>query len=46
MIKGFITEIDSKTAIEFLLPKHYSGRTPPYRKRMVGTRITIQRKVT
>lgn len=28
-IKGSITEIDSKTAINFLLPKHYSGRIPP-----------------
>ena len=25
-------EIDSKTAIEFLLPRHYSGRTPPISK--------------
>lgn len=29
-MKGYIVEIDSKTAIDFLLPKHYSGRTPPH----------------
>jgi hypothetical protein len=29
-MKGYIVEIDSKTAIGFLLPKHYSGRTPPH----------------
>ena len=41
-MKGYIVEIDSKTAIDFLLPKHYSGRTPPpYRKHMVGTKATI-----
>lgn len=31
-MKGYIVEIDSKTAIDFLLPKHYSGRTPPISK--------------
>lgn len=36
-MKGYIVEIDSKTAIGFLLPRHYSGRTPPYRRHMVGT---------
>lgn len=29
-MKGYITEIDNKTAIDFLLPRHYSGRTPPH----------------
>lgn len=28
-MKGNIIEISSKTAISFLLPKHYSGRVPP-----------------
>ena len=29
---GIIVEIDSKTAVNFLLPRHYSGRTPPLSK--------------
>lgn len=31
-MKGLIVEIDSKLAIKFLLPKHYSGRKPQISK--------------
>ena len=31
-MKGIIEEIPSKMAIDFLLPKHYSGRKPPISK--------------
>lgn len=27
-MRGSLVEIDSKTAVDFLLPRHYSGRTP------------------
>lgn len=29
---GKITEIDYKTAVDFLMPRHYSGRVPPISK--------------
>lgn len=28
-MKGNVIQIDHKTAVDFLLPRHYSGRTPP-----------------
>lgn len=31
-MKGRIIEIDNKTAVDFLLPRHYSGRKPPISK--------------
>ena len=31
-MKGSIIQIDYKTAVNFLLPKHYSGRVPPISK--------------
>lgn len=31
-MRGIIIEIDHKTAVDFLLPKHYSGRTPSISK--------------
>lgn len=31
-MKGIVTEIDYKTAVQFLLPKHYSGRVPTITK--------------
>ena len=31
-MKGYIVEINSKTAISFLLPRHYSGRVPTISK--------------
>lgn len=31
-MRGLVTEISHKEAIDFLLPRHYSGRTPPISK--------------
>lgn len=31
-MKGSIIEIDYKTAVDFLLPRHYSGRVPTISK--------------
>ena len=32
ILEGVVREIDSKTASNFLLPKHYSGRVPSISK--------------
>ena len=31
-MKGTIEEIDYKTAVDFILPRHYSGRVPTISK--------------
>ena len=31
-MKGNVKEIDYKSAVDFLLPRHYAGRLPPIRR--------------
>ena len=35
-MKGSIIEIDYQTAVDFLLPRHYSGRIPTIQRLSVG----------